>query len=156
MRKVNKIIVHCSVSEWGNVKVIDRWHKERGWSQIGYHFVICNGYPTYNSWKNKKKQNAYDGLIELGRPIEKTGAHAKGDNSDSIGVCLIGNHKFNLKPLYVLLHTLTMGYQIPPSKVLGHYEVRSGIDQGKTCPNFDMAQVREHLVFLLLDNDGSS
>jgi len=156
MRRINQIVVHCSASNWGNAKVIDEWHKERGWSGIGYHFVIGNGYPSYNSWRYKKKQNNYDGLIEIGRPIDRMGAHAKGDNAHSIGVCLIGNKKFNLKPLYVLLHTLCMAYQIGPARVLGHYEVKSGIEQGKTCPNFDMAPVREKLVYLLLDNDGLS
>ena len=154
MRKIDKIIVHCSVSEWGNVDVVRKWHLERNFSDIGYHFLITNGYPTYNSYKKKKKVKKYIDLIQIGRDIRKMGAHAKGDNKNSIGVCMIGVKDFNFKPLYVLLHTLVDKYEIPVSNVLGHYEVKSGISQGKTCPNFDMDKIREYLVFLLLDSIG--
>lgn len=153
MRPIRKIIVHCSDSEWATAQVIDQWHKERGWSGIGYHFVICNGYPTYESWKNKQIDPKYLGKIEIGRPIEKIGSHAKGDNHDSIGICLIGKKKFNLSPLYVVTHSLVNSFQIPVGNVIGHYETKSGKEQGKTCPNFDMQKVREHLVFLLLHQD---
>lgn len=156
MREINQIIVHCSDSFWGNASAINKWHIERGWSGNGYHFVINNGYPTYNSWKKKKKSSRYIGLIEDGRPIEKIGSHARGSNRNSIGVCMIGKKTFSLGPLYVLLHTLINSYQIPVSEVLGHNETKSGIQQGKTCPNFDMSKVREHLVFLLLDQDSDS
>lgn len=76
MRKINQIIVHCSATPEGknfNANDIDRWHKERGFDCIGYHYVID-----------------LDGTIEKGRPIEKVGAHVKGHNSNSIGVCYIG------------------------------------------------------------------
>ena len=43
MREISKIILHCSDSEWGSASVIDQWHKERGWTEIGYHYVITNG-----------------------------------------------------------------------------------------------------------------
>ena len=43
MREIKKIIIHCSDSEFGDAALIDKWHKERGWTGIGYHYVILNG-----------------------------------------------------------------------------------------------------------------
>ena len=77
MRWINKIIVHCSDSPAGrNDKAadIDRWHKEKGWKKkIGYHYVVD-----------------LDGKIEKGREDWEVGAHCKGQNLHSIGVCYIG------------------------------------------------------------------
>jgi len=76
MRDINRIILHCSATPEGkdySVDTIREWHKKRGWSDIGYHFVI-----------------QLDGTISQGRPIDKAGAHTKGHNFDSIGVCYIG------------------------------------------------------------------
>ncbi len=76
MRKIDKVILHCSATPPKmdiGVKDIDRWHKEKGWSGIGYHYVIKR-----------------DGSIEDGRPIEKTGAHVRGHNTGSIGICIVG------------------------------------------------------------------
>ncbi len=77
MRKINKIIVHCTATPEGRDVSIDevrRWHVDgRGWRDIGYHFLIQR-----------------DGTIEEGRPIEQTGAHVKGENWDSIGVAYVG------------------------------------------------------------------
>jgi N-acetylmuramoyl-L-alanine amidase len=78
-RKIDKIIVHCSATRPSHdidAKEIDRWHKKRGWSGIGYHFFIKRG-----------------GLIEIGRPIEKQGAHTSGLNKNSIGICYAGGVK---------------------------------------------------------------
>ncbi len=76
MRKINKIIVHCSATQEGkdiSVDTIRKWHLKRGWRDIGYHFII-----------------SLDGEIQEGRPVEQTGAHTKGHNYDSIGICYIG------------------------------------------------------------------
>ena len=77
MKEIKNIIVHCSATREGddsiNAEVIDRWHKKRGWKGIGYHFVVL-----------------IDGSIETGRMINKCGAHTKGMNCSSIGVCYIG------------------------------------------------------------------
>lgn len=76
MRKIDKIIIHCSATPPNmdiGAATIDQWHKERGFNQIGYHFVIKR-----------------DGEIEDGRPLELVGAHVKGYNTGSIGICLIG------------------------------------------------------------------
>lgn len=74
--KPDKIILHCSATREGRnytVEDIDRWHRERGFKMIGYHYVIY-----------------LDGSIHKGRPEEMTGAHTVGENSRSIGICYIG------------------------------------------------------------------
>ena len=72
MRKIKEIIIHCSATREGRdytVADIDRWHRERGFFCIGYHFVIYR-----------------DGSIHVGRSVEEVGAHCKGHNTVSIGV----------------------------------------------------------------------
>ena len=76
MRTINKIIIHCSATCEGlafTAKDIDRWHRQRGYTMIGYHYVIL-----------------LDGTVEKGRPIKQIGAHCKGHNAHSIGICYIG------------------------------------------------------------------
>ena len=87
------IILHCSQSKYGNASIITQWHTRRGWRTCGYHFVILNG------WLDSKCYNYnWDGLLETGRPLSDNntldvleyGAHTKGYNKESVGVCLIG------------------------------------------------------------------
>lgn len=76
MRKIHKIIIHCTATPEGrevSVDTIRKWHLDRGWRDIGYHFVI-----------------GLDGELYEGRPIEQTGAHTKGHNFDSIGIAYVG------------------------------------------------------------------
>ncbi len=82
MKKVKEIIIHCSATrpDWfadrtleTKVEEIRQWHKNEGWADIGYHFVIDR-----------------DGKVEKGRPINQKGAHVAGHNVDTIGICLIG------------------------------------------------------------------
>ena len=76
MRPLDTIIIHCSATPEGrdvSADDIRSWHKARGWSDIGYHFVVN-----------------IDGFLQMGRPIEQIGAHAKGYNRKSIGICYIG------------------------------------------------------------------
>lgn len=152
MRKINEIIVHCSDSEWGDAKIIDEWHKERKWKGIGYHYVICNGFLTYCSYKNKKRKNKDDGILQTGRPIEEIGSHVKGRNSNSIGICLIGKKDFTDKQfdsLMKLMYKLLIDYPIGLN-IYGHYETKSGAKQGKTCPNIDMPILRHKFLDYLL------
>ena len=121
MRKITKHIIHCSDSLYGDVQSIKRYHLSKGWLDIGYHFVI--------------KQ---DGTIELGRPLEKMGAHCKGHNKHSIGTCLIGRKVFTDKQFASLkkLHK-TLVSAIGELEVYGHYQ----LTENKTCPNFNAKQV---------------
>ena len=126
MRFVDKFIVHCSATPDGRdvtAAEIDQWHKARGFSGIGYHFVI-----------------RLDGSIEFGRPVETMGAHVMGQNSHSIGVCMIGNVDFNTAQfvsLEKLYHFVKLMY--PNIKVYGHRD----FTDLKTCPNFE---VRDYLI----------
>lgn len=76
-RLVDKIIVHSSATparlDKLGAKDIDRWHRQKGWNGIGYHYVIRR-----------------DGVIEAGRALSKVGAHTLGKNETSVGICLIG------------------------------------------------------------------
>lgn len=75
-RKVIRVIIHCSATQEGKdftVQDIDRWHRQRGFTNIGYHYVIYR-----------------DGTIHEGRNIDVIGAHCTGYNTGSIGVCYIG------------------------------------------------------------------
>lgn len=76
MRKLTRIILHCTATPEGrhvDVATIREWHRKRGWSDIGYHFVIY-----------------LDGSVHNGRPVEKAGAHVSGHNADTIGVVYVG------------------------------------------------------------------
>ena len=73
MRDIDTLIVHHSASDDVSANTIRQWHLNRGWRDIGYHLVIRES-----------------GDIELGRPIDQQGAHAKGRNADSVGICLTG------------------------------------------------------------------
>lgn len=141
MTPIRKLIVHCSDSTFGDVKEIDRWHQERGFSLIGYHFVLCNGHRTGKS----EYSTEVDGLIEYGRPVGMQGAHCLKHNRDSLGICLIGKKDFSKTQLIVLnqlLKRLMTEYKLCPKDVYGHYE----FEPGKTCPNMDMDLVRAGLL----------
>ena len=77
IEKVDKIIVHCSATREGDdsvdFEVIDKWHKARGWKGCGYHFIVL-----------------MDGTVQRGRQINECGAHTKGLNCTSWGICYIG------------------------------------------------------------------
>lgn len=128
MRQIKEIIIHCSATKEGidfRARDIDRWHKEKGWSGIGYHFVI-----------------RLDGEVENGRPIEKVGAHCKGHNANSIGICYIGGLNKDGKPadtrtvlqkasLFNLIGQLRDTYGNIPVHSHNYY------DNNKACPSFD-------------------
>lgn len=83
MRPINRIIIHCSATKRGqkvNAKIIDRWHREQGYFEIGYHYVILE-----------------DGTVEQGRSIDKVGAHCLNKNNGSIGICYCGGLDANGK-----------------------------------------------------------
>lgn len=135
MRKINQIIIHCSVSEFGDASLIEQWHKERGFKKIGYHYVVLNGKRTSKS----EFDPIIDGIVERGRLDEEIGSHCKGDNRDSIGICLIGDKKFTSEQmisLYKLCINICNQYKI--TKIVGHRDTKTGKIQGKTCPNFDV------------------
>ncbi|MDE7152985.1 MAG: N-acetylmuramoyl-L-alanine amidase [Muribaculaceae bacterium] len=128
MRKITRIIIHCSATPAGRhftVSDIDRCHRQRGFNSIGYHYVIY-----------------IDGSIHPGRPESQIGAHCKGYNADSIGICYIGGCDTAMRPadtrtpkqrkaLIELVATLRLRY--PDATVHGHYEFAA-----KACPSFNV------------------
>lgn len=143
-RLINRIVIHCSDSNFGDADLIKEWHIARGFKTIGYHFVIRNGFIT--SAVPSEYNQEIDGTIQGGRPVEEVGAHALGFNMDSIGICLIGKTKFSRKQLTTLLYLLGLLMNTYPSitisRVVGHCE----LTKEKTCPNFDVRLIRDILV----------
>lgn len=130
MRGINSIFVHCSATPPSSdigVDEIRKWHKKRGWSDVGYHYVIRR-----------------DGQVEEGRSIDRKGAHVKGHNNDSIGICLIGGVKENgeadanftfgqYAALNRLITRLKIENDLGNDDIFGHRDVSS-----KSCPCFDI------------------
>ncbi|MFQ5532045.1 MAG: N-acetylmuramoyl-L-alanine amidase [Candidatus Nanoarchaeia archaeon] len=131
MRKIDKIIIHCSATVEGvnvSTSTIKRWHVQgRGWSDIGYHYII-----------------GLDGAIDYGRPINRSGAHTKGENETSIGICYIGGlgkskrakdtrTEAQKKALIKILKTLTHIY--PEASIHSHFEFAN-----KACPCFNSGE----------------
>ncbi|PID26851.1 MAG: N-acetylmuramoyl-L-alanine amidase [Candidatus Cloacimonadota bacterium] len=147
MREINEIVIHCSATEYGNVEIFRDWHvNENGWDDIGYHYVILNSYQCRDDYVNKKPNYGMDGVLEIGRDIEISGAHVKGHNKNSIGICLVGDRSFTssqFRTLKTLVSTLKSIYK--DAKIKGHCEYDTAIAQGKTCPNINPDYLRELL-----------
>lgn len=159
---IQKIIIHCSATQNGKplansketaATVINRWHRQQGYQRgvtsqsfnphlkhIGYHFVIdC------------------DGTVETGRKVGEIGAHCKGHNKHSIGICLVGGlgcddeqyygrfTQAQWQSLYQLLTQLESQY--PHAKICGHRDLSPDLNGDGTitpnewlkhCPCFDV------------------
>lgn len=116
------IVVHCSDSPQGrgdNAETIHRWHQEKDYDGVGYHWVILE-----------------DGTIQAGRPEYWQGAHVRGHNKTSLGICLIGVDEFPREQLMALRGLCIAAMDRHPKiyKVVGHCD----LDPKKTCPNFDV------------------
>jgi N-acetyl-anhydromuramyl-L-alanine amidase AmpD len=140
MRKINKIIIHHSQTPGGNVEFLRNVHvKDNGWTDVGYHYVITNGIP-HGNWPA-----GMDGFVQDGRPVEMVGAHAKGANQDSIGICLIGDFENNqptrkqIASLTSLLIELCNEYDITPfGNILGHRDANNTDCPGRYLYSFLM------------------
>ena len=128
MRTIDKIIIHCSATLPGqrvDVETITRWHKQRGFKTIGYHFFIDRS-----------------GTIHAGRPLEQQGAHCKGQNAHSIGICYEGGLNKEGKPYdtRTIMQRIAMKELVAQlqerfteATVHGHREFAN-----KACPCFDV------------------
>lgn len=117
---VNLIVIHCSATDNKYAAVdIHKLHLQFGWDGIGYHKVILRS-----------------GKVENGRPEYWIGAHVKGKNVNSLGVCLVGNSDFTKKQ-FLALEKILIRWKIlyPKAKIVGH---RDTGNTEKTCPNFDV------------------
>lgn len=141
-RKITEIIIHCSATPDGKDYTVDdirRWHKQRGYSDVGYHYIVYR-----------------NGILAQGRDVNIIGAHAAGHNAHSIGICYIGGmNAENTQPedtrtlrqkarLLSLLVDLRKLY--PNARIVGHRDLsedKNGdgiIDSSewmKACPSFD-------------------
>lgn len=133
---ITTAIIHCAATPNGRFHDIDDvndWHRERSFQRsnnlikkhqshlkhVGYHYVIRT-----------------DGALEFGRSLSEKGAHARGFNTRSVGICLIGTDKFT-PAQWTTLKTLVLTLQqaLPRMvKVIGHREVNNH----KICPGFDV------------------
>lgn len=128
-RKITEIIVHCTATPEGKdytIKDITAWHKQRGFSTIGYHYVVYR-----------------DGSVHTGRDVNIAGAHCTGHNAHSIGVCYVGglakdgktpkDTRTNVQKasMEILLRKLRTLY--PTAKIYGHNTFSA-----KACPCFDV------------------
>ena len=148
MKKFKGVVIHCSDSEFGNAGMIDDWHRERGWTGIGYHMTILNGHIDKDDYVAMM-----DGNAEAGREWNKNGAHAKGYN-DYFGICLIGVRYFTKLQFETLLKICThliKEHGIKVKNIIGHYECEG---TSKTCPNFDVSEVRNLLLAELEELNG--
>lgn len=146
-----KVIFHCSDSTFGNAALISRWHSlpkpnGRGWSGIGYHYVILNG------WLSSKLFNIhFDGYLETGRAlnddpfVSKTemGAHVKGYNSGTVGICLIGKSgNFTDSQLNT---ALAIGYALEKQFANVEFVQHSDLDKAKPyCAGLDMERFKQN------------
>lgn len=136
-RKVDLLIIHCSATPPNmdiGAKEIRRWHKNKGWSDIGYHDVI-----------------RINGSIERGRDYNKSGAHVRGYNSNSLGVVLVGGVDEYNDPeanftqdewKSIARYCRMVKAQLPHISIHGHNEFSS-----KACPSFDVQEwlLRENI-----------
>ena len=106
------------------VTEIRKWHTDKGWRDVGYHYVIKRS-----------------GLVENGRALSEVGAHCEGQNANSIGICIVGgvnranapDCNFTSKQwaaLEDLVSELIDDY--PEAQVTGHRAYST-----KACPSFD-------------------
>ena len=130
-KRTDYIIIHCTATRASqdiDIKDVDRWHREKGWRMVGYHFFIKR-----------------DGTLQEGRQLMHGGAHATGYNDKSIGICMAGGMAADgktsesnftraqwatLRSLVLKLHV-----QFPQAKIIGHRDVAV-----KDCPCFDVAE----------------
>lgn len=149
MRKIADIVIHCTATRTGvpvTVADIDRWHRQRGFAGVGYHYVV-----------------GLDGVTYKGRAEWKIGAHVKGHNRNSIGVVYVGGLDENMKPtdtrtdaqkqaLTDLLIILKEKY--PTARISGHRDFSKDLNGNgkiepfewmKVCPCFDAIEEYKEL-----------
>lgn len=141
------VVIHCSATkpdmDIGRDE-IDEWHRARGWSGIGYHYVVCRG--------------ARDGTVQVGRNLNEVGAHVHGFNRVSVGICWVGGLDENGDPVdnrtpnqkMALRALITMAqWTWPGAEIVGHRDLSPDVDGDgiiepwewlKDCPCFDVRE----------------
>ena len=138
MRRIDTIIVHCTATKamrHFNVNDVRRWHIQRGFNDIGYHFLVL-----------------VDGTIQTGRLLSIAGAHCQGRNAHSIGVCYVGGLNAKGAPAdtrtpakrKALRQLLTrLKQQFPAATIHGHRNFAA-----KACPCFNATAEYEDISAL--------
>lgn len=154
-RTINTIVIHCSATPSGQwlggkapgapgyrtaVQVIEAWHRERGFSSIGYHYVVD-----------------LDGKVWRGRPEDQAGAHVAGFNAASLGICMVGGAEREgrytpeqWQALATLVRDISTRLRLPLSSaaIRGHRDLSPDLNKDgkvtpnewlKTCPGFDVS-----------------
>lgn len=125
MRRIDLAVLHHSASprDATTLEDIDAWHRARGWNGVGYHFVLEG-----------------DGTLRHGRPVEEEGAHARGQNAHSLGVCLVGDNTRTgegwSEAQWSALHGLLVALRTvwPGLRVVAHRDLAA-----TACPGLDVA-----------------
>ncbi len=141
MRTIKLRVYHCSADEGGtdhSLMYYEKLHLKRGFRMIGYHFLV---HP--------------DGRVDEGRPLKMIGAHVKGYNSESVGICYIGGLRYG-KPAdtrtpqqIIALRAIdrVLESQFPESKRVGHRDLSVDLNGDgviskrewmKACPSFSV------------------
>lgn len=143
MRKITHIVIHHSLTKDGeelNWRAIRKYHiQTNGWSDVGYHYGI--------------ERVGKVVTLQYGRSVLSVGAHVAGFNSNSIGICIVGNYdkikppKDLLNKAQIVVKALQDAFKIPRKNVIGHREAQELIKykSRKSCPGlkFDMDKFRE-------------
>jgi hypothetical protein len=140
------IVIHHSATPGGSAEQFDQSHRQKGWDELGYHFVIGNG------------TGSRDGQVEVGSrwSKQKWGAHTKtADNQFNdfgIGICMVGDFDITnpsaaqMQSLTKLVAYLMQTYHIPPDRVIGHCEAKP-----TDCPgaHVDLADIRQRSMRIM-------
>ena len=139
LSSVSRIVLHHSATEKGSAVAFRILHRVLfHWDDIGYHYVIGNG--TFSD----------DGEIQEGRPLWAVGAHARGGNQDSIGICLVGDFRdrtptqAQFESLFRLTQKLIDDFRLKPTDVIAHSKVKTC---STVCPGgrFPLKELRQRL-----------
>jgi N-acetylmuramoyl-L-alanine amidase len=135
---IKKLVVHVTDTPDNKdftAANIRQWHLERGWNDIGYHYVVRR-----------------DAAIEQGRTEDTIGAHTYGYNKNSFGIVWVGRDRPEPGQYLTLIHLLAClcrKHEIGAKDVTGH---REWPNQQRTCPNLDMDQVRADVAARLAES----
>lgn len=136
---IRLIVVHCTGSPTTTTReMVDEWHLARGWSGIGYHYLISAG-----------------GIVRKGRADSTVGAHCHGHNTGSIGVCASGSPAEGMpwdndqeRQLILLITDLCRAWRLMPHQIRGHCELDPA--NKPLCPGVSMDAVREQVAVRLV------
>tara|TARA_Y100000592_G_scaffold4422_1_gene6385 strand:- start:3115 stop:3516 length:402 start_codon:yes stop_codon:yes gene_type:complete len=128
MREIAALVIHHAAA-LTTLDEIDKWHRARGWRGVGYHYVV-----------------EPDGRLRLGRREDEAGAHARGRNHDTIGICVAVDARDGIPSaawdqLVSLTRDLMRRHGLTVDEVIPHFAV------GATeCPGFPIEDLHEAIA----------